>query len=236
MAARPSSMAMPFSAILLEEPTPAKSFVPSGLGKRLRVQWPPPVLKSIELAPRRRDAGRARRIGERNHAVGIADVKRVGQKRHPERLVQPLEECVPDLGDAVAVRVAQKRDAVGADPDGGGPFHRAVHGVVEEARDRLRHGERLGDKHVAIRQDEDRAGMLEVGRKGVDLEPGRRRRRLPLGPSLGGRHFERRDALSLGGRDRRPQADGRLERSAVLPPQHDRGGADHLDNSRDNIG
>ena len=72
----------------------------------------PAGLEVDQLAPRRGDAGRARRVGEGDHAIGVADVERVAQQRHAERLVQPFQEHLPDFGDAVAIRVAQQRDAV----------------------------------------------------------------------------------------------------------------------------
>ena len=78
---------------------------------------------------------------------------------------------------------------------------------------RARH--RLGDEHVAVGQHVDPARMIETGRKRIDLEPGCRDRRLP-GPSLGGRHLERRDAaLRFCRRDRRRAAPGRLGRAAL---------------------
>jgi hypothetical protein len=41
---------MPPSAMLVSDPTPMKSLRPSGLGNRLRVQWPPPF-SSINFRP-----------------------------------------------------------------------------------------------------------------------------------------------------------------------------------------
>ena len=112
----------------------------------------------------------------------------------------------------------------GADAKGGGAPHRRLHRVVEHAPDRSGDLRRLGDEHVAIGQHVDPARMLQTGRERVDLEPGRRHRRLPVAPSPGRRHLERRDAaLRLRRRDRRRAAPGRLVRDALQPaPQRSR--------------
>jgi hypothetical protein len=102
-----------------ERSDPGVEFRPVGA----REQAPRPVAIGLEpdqLAPRPGDAACAPRIGESDHAISGADVERVPDERHPERLVQPVEEHVADLGDAVAVLIAQKRDAVRARTDGGG--------------------------------------------------------------------------------------------------------------------
>ena len=181
-------------------------------------------------------AGRARLIGEDDHAIRIADVERVAEQRHAERLVQPVEEHVPGLGDAVVIGVPQKRDAVGAFSHGGGPSHRRRHGVVEDGIYRLRQRQRLGREHVAVRQHADPARVLEPGRERVDLEPGGGGRRLPLAPAFGGRHLERRNpALRLGGRDRRIAAQSRRDLSPVLSPHDDSRGPDQLDHPRKSV-
>ena len=160
-------------------------------------------LERCELPPRRGDAAGPRGVGEGHHAVGVADVERVAQQRHAERLVQSLQKNLADLGYAVAIRIPQPGDAVRADPHGGGALHRAEHGVVEQRPDGPGHGQRLGDQHVAIGQDVDPAGMPKPGRERVHLEPGRRDRRLPFAPTPGRRHLEGGDALRPCRRDRR---------------------------------
>src|SRR5207302_1178833 len=80
----------------------------------------PARLEFGELASRRRDACGARRVGEGNHAIGVADIERVAQQRHAERLIEPGEEDLPGFGHAVAVGVAQQRDAVRAHAHGAG--------------------------------------------------------------------------------------------------------------------
>ena len=79
-----------------------------------------------------------------------------------------------------------------------------------------------------------RGCLRPVGER-VDLEPGRRDRRLPGGPAPGGRHLERRDAaLRLGRRDRRRAAHGRLGGAGLAPPPQDRRGADQRDDAAEN--
>ena len=60
-------------------------------------------LEGGEFPPRRGDAVGARGIGEGHHAVGVADIERVAQQRHAERLVQSLHEHFALFGDAVAI-------------------------------------------------------------------------------------------------------------------------------------
>ena len=177
----------------------------------------PAGLERGQLAPRRRDAARARRIGEGDHAVGVADVECVADQRHAEWLVQPVEEHIADLGDAVAVRVAEKRDAVRARTDGGGALDRAEHGVVEKGLDRHGLHQRLGDQHFAARQHMDPARVLEAARKRIDLEPRGGGRRLPLRPPFRGRHLEGRKcpaASPAGSRDWRRSSAGALPATA----------------------
>ena len=45
---------------------------------------------------------RTRRVGEGNHAVGVADVERIAHQRHAERLVQSLQKQLLGFGHAVA--------------------------------------------------------------------------------------------------------------------------------------
>ena len=178
----------------------------------------PAGLEAGEFPPWRGDAVRARRIREGHHAVGVADIECVAQQRHAERLVQSLHENFALFGDAVAIGVAQQRDAVRADAEGGGTSHRRLHRVAEHVPDGTCDLGRLGNEDVAIGQHVDPARMFETGRKRIDLEPRRRHRRLPVGPPSGRRHLERRDgALRLRRRDRRSAAPGRLMRGALQP-------------------
>ena len=58
-----------------------------------------------QLSSRSADAGGSRGVWEGNHAIGVADVESIAEKRHAERLVQPVEEHLADFGHAVAIRV-----------------------------------------------------------------------------------------------------------------------------------
>jgi hypothetical protein len=134
-------------------------------------------------------------MGEGDDPVRVADVERVADERHAEGLVQALQEGLAGLGGAVAVRVAEQRDPVGADAQRGGAPHRRGHGVVEDApRPAARHGQGLGDQDVAVGQDVHPAGMLEAGSEGVDLQPGGGDRGLSRVPAAGRRHLEGRHA------------------------------------------
>ena len=83
------------------------------------------------------DARGAFLVGKPHDPVGVADIKRVADKRHAERLVQVFKEWLAHLGHAVAIRVAQQSNAVGADPDraAGNP---ALAGLGGAARFRVR--------------------------------------------------------------------------------------------------
>ena len=194
-------------------------------------------LEIHELAPRRGDARRARRIGEGDDAIGIADIESVAQQRHAEGLVQPFQEHFPDFGHAIAIRVAQQRDAVRADAHGGGAFHRADHRIVEDrSRGSGRRRSASATSTSPLGSTSIQRGCCESRCEGVDFEPGRGDRRLPCGPSLGGRHFQRRDAaLRLGRRDRRRAAPGLRWRARRLPPRDERSTADHRDDARKKI-
>ena len=154
----------------------------------------PAGLEADEFSPGRGDAVRARHIREGHHAVGVADIERVAQQRHAERLVQSLHENLARFGDAVAIGVAQQRDAVGADAKRGGTPHRRLHRIAEHAPGRSGDLVRLGNEDVAIGQHVDPARMLQAGRERIDLESRRRHRHLPVAPPPGRRHLERRDA------------------------------------------
>ena len=149
------------------------------------------------------DPVRARRIGKGDHAIGIADVKRVADKRHSERLVQALEERVLRLSDAVTVGVAQERDAVGALADSGGPLHRSKHGVVEE-RGCIGSGV-ISASAVSTSpfgSTQIHRGCLRPVAKALTLSPAAAFGVWPAGQPLRGRHLERRKtALRLGERD-----------------------------------
>ena len=197
----------------------------------------PAGLEADEFLARRRDAVRARHIGKGHHAVGVADIEGVAQQRHAERLAQSFHENLADFGDAVAVLVAQQRDAVGADAQRVGTPHRRLHRIAEHAADRAGDLRRLGNEDVAIGQHVDPARMVETGRKRIDLEPRCCHRNLRAGPSLGGRHLERRDgALRLRHRYHRRAAPGRLRCCALQPPPQQRGAADQRHDARENSG
>jgi len=92
---------------------------PSALGSRLRVQCPPDW-NVVSLRPGAVDAVRPRHYGKRHHAVGVADVERVAEQRHAERLVQSLHEGFTRFGDAIAIPSRKQRDAVRADAERSG--------------------------------------------------------------------------------------------------------------------
>ena len=132
----------------------------------------PAGLEGDEFLALRGDALGARHIGEGYDAVGVADIEGVAEQRHAERLAQSLHENFALFGDAVAIDIAQQRDAVGAFAERPCTPHRCLHRVAEHVADRAGDLVRLGNQDVAIGQHVDPARMLQAGRKRVDLEPG----------------------------------------------------------------
>jgi hypothetical protein len=152
-----------------------------------------------ELAAGRVDAQLAGRVGEAHDRIGVGDEKLASHERHAERRVQPREEYRACLRDAVAVSVAQQRDAVGALLPGAGDLHEDLH---EEALDGLAllgtlGRVRFGHQHVAVRQHVQPARMLEAAREGLHREPRRCDGLHALRPADRGRHVGRGNELAL---------------------------------------
>ena len=192
-------------------------------------------LEGGEFPPRRGDVVRAHYVRKCHDAVGVADIERVAQQCHAERLIQSLHEGLAFFGDAVAIGVVQQRDAIGADAKGVGASHGGLHGVTKYAPDRFGDLRRLGNEDATIGPHMDPARMVQTGRKRIDLETGRRHRGLPVGPSFGHRHLERRQAaLRLRRRHHRRAAPGRLRRDTLQPAPQDCDGTDQCNHSRKN--
>ena len=194
-------------------------------------------LEGGEPLARRGDAVGIGDIGKGHHAVGVADIEGVADQRHAERLAEVLHEGAAHFGDAVAVLVAQQRDAVGADAERRGAPHRRLHRVVKHRPRGARDLRRFRDQHVAIGQHLDPARMVEAGRERIDLEPGRDRRLLALAPAPGGRHLQRRQrALRLRFGNGRRLAPGRRGRGARQLSPLQRDAADERDELREDAG
>jgi len=140
----------------------------------------------------RGDPGVAVAIGKAQQRIGVGDVEVVADERHAERRGEALEEHRAGLGHAVAIGIAQQGDAVGAGHARAGAPH---HQLRDPARDASgipgslrRVG--LGDQHVAIRQHEQPARMVERVGEGGDGESRRGGRRGAFGPALGRRDVD----------------------------------------------
>ena len=123
-----------------------------------------------ELDAGRGDLGVAGMIGEFHDRIGVGDIEVVADQRHAERRVQPFEKDGPGFGDAVAVGVAQQRDAIGARRIGAGAAHDHLRDPALDAPGivGLRRRVGLGHQHIAIRQDKERARMIEPGGERID--------------------------------------------------------------------
>ena len=119
------------------------------------------------------------------------------------------------LGNAVAVGVAQQRDAVGARDLGAGLAHHEPHGPASEAEllVRLRRRVALGDQDVAVRQHVQPARMIEPAGELVDREARRRRRGSALGPGVGRSNVHRRNPGGIRRRKRRVRSVALLDRN-----------------------
>ena len=187
----------------------------------------PGGLEAYELLAWRGDAVRARHIREGDHAVGVADIERVAEQRHAERLVQSLHENFALFGDAVAIRVAQQRDAVRADAEGCGTSHRRLHRVAEHASGRSGDLVRLGDEDVAIGQHVIQRGCFRPVANALTLSPGAATGFCPSVHPLAVGILSVGICPRLRHRNHWSAAPGRLGCCALQPPPQQRGGADH---------
>ena len=196
----------------------------------------PARLEGSQLRGRRGDAGLSGDIGKGHQSIGVADVERVTDQRHAERLVQVFQERLLDFGHAIAIGVAQQSDPIRALPHRGCPAHRRRHRVVEHVPHHgARHARGFRDQHIAVRQHLNPARMLKAAGERVDLQPGIRRRHLPWRPTLRRRHFQRRDhALRPSRRNRRGTAPGRFGHALRQLPRHPRGATNHSHDFREN--
>ena len=112
----------------------------------------------------------------------------------PNGEFRSLMKMLLRLGNAVAVGIAQQRDAVGARNACARP---ALRQPVDEALDAdaalLRRRVALGDQHVAVRQHIDRARMVEPGREGCDRHAVGGGRLGAVGPAVDRSDIDRRD-------------------------------------------
>src|SRR5580765_511723 len=102
------------------------------------------------------------------------------------------EEGLADLRDAIAVGIAQERDALGARNPGPGALHGALHDEAFDALALVRplRCVRLRDEHVPVWKDIEPARMIETLRECDDPGASRRDRRRTGRPALGGRNLD----------------------------------------------
>ena len=158
---------------------------------RFLVQWwlIGPAGSSTTLDAGRGDARVAGRVGEAQHGVGVGHVEVVAHQRHAEGRVQPFQQHRAQVGHAVAVGVAQQRDAVGAGHAGAGALHHQAHHPALDAPGRRRAWAGHWFRPPARRRWAARAASAG-GPARWRTRPRARRpalRRLALRPALGGR-------------------------------------------------
>ena len=118
------------------------------------------------------DAGRAGFIGKAHQRIGVGDVEVIANQRHAERRIEALQENLPHLGRAIAVCIAQQRDAIGAGYRGASAFHHLAHDPTLDAAAVLATGGRVrfGNEHIAIRQYIDPARVVKISGEAVDRQ------------------------------------------------------------------
>ena len=154
-----------------------------------------------ELASSARDRRIAVLIIEAHDGVGVGNVKTVANQGHAEGRVEALQENRAEVGDTITVAVTQQADAVGAGDAGAGYLLHLFHDPALDALAvfRLWRRVRFGNQHVAIRQDVEPAGVIEITGESSDPGAGDRLRRDATRPALGRRDVHGRQQ-ALGGR------------------------------------
>ena len=152
------------------------------------------------------------RVGNAHDRVGVGDVERVADERHAERRVAVLSRNGRlHLGDAVAVGVAQQRDAIRARHRAAGlllvPLEEPALDALAVLGPRRRVG--LGDEHVAVRQHVEPARMIEAARECGDGRAAGGGRRRAVGPADGFDDVDRGKERRLRLRQGRLGADAR---------------------------
>ena len=159
------------------------------------------------------DLGLPLRIGEAHDRVGIGDVEVVADERHAERRIEVFEENGSRFRNAIAVGVAQKRNAVRARDAGAGPLLRHVKeeafdpfGVLRPRPDRW--FRRRGRRHWAARRASggDRARWRRALTARSDAGVGW----VPVGPTLGGGDVHGGNERGIGRRYRGIRTDAGL--------------------------
>ena len=192
------------------------------------------VLAGVELDDRLGLGGDPRLavgVGHADERVGVADVELAAQQRHAEGRVEPGHEDVALLGDAVAVGVAQQRDAVRRRGAGASAAHQEAHGAGDDAAALARGAVGLGHQYVAVGEAIEPARMVEPFCEGGDLEPGGGGGLAARGPADRLGDLDGRDRLDTRRGDVGPRAGDRGDRQLGLvgPAEVD----DHADRDDD---
>ena len=147
-----------------------------------------------DLRPRCGDLRLPFDIRKAPQRVGRRDIEIVADERHAEWRIDARDEYRSRFGDAVAIGVAQQRDAIRARAARAGALHQSLHDPALDAFAvfGLRRCCRFGDEHVAVRQHVDPARVLELHRERLDRGAGGRDRRGAVGPALGRRDLNSR--------------------------------------------
>ena len=146
-----------------------------------------------DLLAGRGDRGGAVLIGKAHDRIRVGHVEILADQSHADRRVEAGEKRRLRLGLAVAVRIAQQRDAVGARNRGAGPAHAHLHEPARNASySRLGRGIALGDEHVAIGQHVEPARMVEPGGEGLHREARGRLWGDAVRPALGAGQYDGR--------------------------------------------
>ena len=135
----------------------------------------PVIAAAVQLDDQFGLSGNLRRavgVGDADQRIGVGNVKLAAHQRHAGRRVEPGHEDVAFLGDAVAVRVTEQRDAVRRGHAGAGLLQQQPHDEALDTAAVARGAVRFGDQHVAVGQAVEPARMVEAACERLDRQPG----------------------------------------------------------------
>ena len=160
-----------------------------------------PVVVSLsrqvgQLGGRGRDGRLALDVGEADHCIGVGNIDSVADQSHAERRHQARQELGLQLRDAIAIRVTQQQDFVGAGRHRAGLLHEQA---LEEALDAFRLAlglrRRIGlcDQNVAVGQAVEPTRVIEARGERLHFQPRCGDRHGPRWPTHGGGDLDRRE-------------------------------------------
>jgi hypothetical protein len=142
------------------------------------------------------DAGLPFLIGIADDGVGVGDIKIIANQSDAKGRIEVIQEDGSLIGNAIAIGVAQQRDAVSALGCGAGEPRYPGSDYVLWAVDRRFWTIALNHQHVSVWEDVERPWMREASGQCMDLQSLRHRRSF-LFPPDDSRYPDRRYQILL---------------------------------------